>query len=135
MLKVYEPIEIPGARLVLRQPGREIYGKVPGELLDLAVDGREVLLTLLRPDGAGIHQALWTASALLASRLNEALVHELILTELKQAVLAAAPLEELRAILDRHHHLNPVSGGGPSYRNLLRRFGSEDGAEKQEKKS
>lgn len=125
VVKVYEPLEIPGARLVLRQRGSEIYGRVPGELLDLSIDGREALIAFLRPGTEGVHQALWTASSLLASRLHEALVHELILTDLKQAVEAGAPLEELRGILGRHQHLHPVSSGGPSYRNLLRRFGQE----------
>lgn len=125
VVKVYEPVEIPGARLILRQRGSEIYGRVPGELLDLSIDGREALLAFLRPGMEGVHQALWTASALLASRLHEAIVHELILTDLKQAVEAGAPLEDLRAVLSRHQHLHPVSSGGPSHRNLLRRFGQE----------
>jgi HTH-type transcriptional regulator, sugar sensing transcriptional regulator len=125
VLKVYEPVEIPGARLVLRERGSEIYGRVPGDMIDLSVDGREVLLAFLRFGQEGVHQALWTASALLASRIHEALVHELILTDLKQAVEAGAPLEELRAVLRRHQHLHPVSSGGPSYRNVLRRFGQE----------
>ncbi len=125
VVKVYEPVEIPGARLILRQRGSDIYSRVPGELIDFSIDGREALLAFLRPGPEGVYQALWTASALLASRLHEAIVHELILTDLKQAVEAGAPLEELRAILVRHHHLHPVSSGGPSHRNLLRRFGQE----------
>ncbi len=125
VVKVYDPLEIPGARLILRQRGSDIYGRVPGELIDLSIDGREALLAFLRPGPEGVYQALWTASALLASRLHEAIVHELILTDLKQAVEAGAPLEELRALLGRHQHLHPVSSSGPSYRNLMRRFGQE----------
>lgn len=135
VLKVYEPVEIPGARLILRERGHEIYGQVPGDLMDLSVDGREALLAFLRPGPEGVHQALWTASALLTSRLHAALVHELILTDLKQAVEAGAALPELRAVLGRHQHLHPISSGGPSYRNLLRRFRDGDGSGGQEKKS
>jgi HTH-type transcriptional regulator, sugar sensing transcriptional regulator len=135
VLKVYEPVEVPGARLIVRERGHEIYGQVPGDLMDLSVDGREALLAFLRTGPEGVHQALWTASALLTSRLHAALVHELILTDLKQAVEAGAALPELRAVLGRHQHLHPISSGGPSYRNLLRRFGAGDGSAGQEKKS
>ena len=121
--KVYEPIEIPGVRLVLRQKGNLIYEQMPGEVISLSVDGAEHLLAFLKPESQEVFQALWTQSAMLADRLHEQLVHELILTELKQAIGKGARRADLEGILKRTQHLNPVLARGPSYRNLLLRFG------------
>lgn len=125
IVKIYEELELNGPRSILRRMGTEIYRQMPGHIISLSVDGSEHLLAFLQPE-SGVHQAIWTRSALLADRLHEQLVHEFILTELKQEIELGADNERLQKVLDRTRHLHPVSSHGPSYRNLLRRFGLEE---------
>ncbi|MEE8587169.1 MAG: helix-turn-helix domain-containing protein [Acidobacteriota bacterium] len=127
ILKVYQPIDIPATRQILRKSGSEIYGRMPGDVISLSVDGSEHLLAFLRPGSEEVFQALWTKSAMLSDRLHEQLVHEFILTELKQEIESGASSNRLQEILSDTRHLHPVVSRGPSYRNLLRRFGLEDG--------
>lgn len=126
ILKIYEPIDIPGTRQVLRKSGSEIYGRMPGDVISLSVDGSEHVLAFLRTGSDEVYQALWTKSAMLSDRLHEQLVHEFILTDLKQEIENGAPSSRLRQILSETRHLHPVVSRGPSYRNLLRRFGLEN---------
>lgn len=48
ILKIYQPIDIPGTRQILRKSGSEIYGRMPGDVVSLSVDGREHVLAFLR---------------------------------------------------------------------------------------
>lgn len=127
ILKIYQPIDIPGTRQILRKSGSEIYGRMPGDVISLSVDGSEHVLAFLRTGSDEVFQALWTKSAMLSDRLHEQLVHEFILTELKQEIENGAPAGRLQEILSETRHLHPVVSRGPSYRNLLRRFGLENG--------
>ena len=115
-LKTYQPVRLGGATVVHRRKGHEIIHRTPYDHLSLNIDGREHLATSLRRDGRPLpYYAIWTASASLAYNFYNGMIHELILTDLRQAVWDGVDGAGLRAVLDRHAYLHPITTQNPVY--------------------
>lgn len=124
VIKTYRTVDVEATRLLVRPRGHEITDALPGELVSLNVDGSEHVLALLRRDGDGVFQAIWTSSPIVAYLLYNGLVNELsqvaIMRELEHE---ATSVDALRAAFQSLRHLHPATSRGHAYQNLMRRLG------------
>ena len=121
--KIYEPWSVPGAYLILRRNGDQIYDFYPMDTLEIAVDGREFLNVYLDAQTGEPVQAVWSADPMLAYATLGSLGHHLILTELKAAVQDGANHSQMKTILDRHAPLAFISSRNQVYREHMTALG------------
>lgn len=117
--QVYEPASIPGVDTVLHGQVDIVLKKWDGHWLNCVIDGAELLIAFLGPDGETVNQAIWSRSPFLCTVFGSALGAELLASRLQRLVLEHRPDEEVReAIVKfsrfRAHEL-------PGYRKLTRR--------------
>jgi sugar-specific transcriptional regulator TrmB len=72
----YESQEIPGAHFVQAFQSASILAHWRSQQLNCVVDGREVLLALIRNDLTGVHQAIWTKNLFIACVVHAGLMRE-----------------------------------------------------------
>jgi predicted transcriptional regulator len=121
-LKVYEAVQVAGAEILVQTDGHATLQRWPGQWVNLAVDGNEFLLALLRSDCVGVHQAVWSGSAYLSWIYFNGLSSELVVTGLDRAIREHPAPIELRRLLARLRRL--FAPEAPGYQVLSRRFGS-----------
>lgn len=124
VIKTYEPAVIRGARVVVRPRGHEIIDALPGSTISLNTDGAEHLLALLKSDGDGVYQAVWTGSAIVSYLLYNGLINEVSQVAVMRELEGETTVEALRNTFTSLRHLHPVSSRGPAYQNLMQRLGT-----------
>jgi len=107
-VKVYQAIDIKGAKITLRQKGEQVYSKTENTSFKLCADGRDSLTALLTADLLQVIQAFKSKSALICMEMYCGLIYELILTDLKQAI-PAGDIKLCQQILAETEHLHPFS--------------------------
>lgn len=121
----YEPVEIPGAEVVLSYRAGPVLERWPGQWLNLVTDSAQHVLALLSEDGSQVRHAAWSASAFLAHLYHSGLLGELSTSALRRAIAGGAAREELAAVLAR---LDAFEGMEPeAYRRLTGREESPRG--------
>ncbi|MGI9515680.1 MAG: TrmB family transcriptional regulator [Pirellulaceae bacterium] len=123
IVKGYQPIEIAGARVIVRPHGKEITHRLPGELLSLNVDGTQHLLALLRQEGDSVFQAIWPGSPVVAYILYTGLVNEISLTSVMTELAGRATIKSIRTSVADLRQFHPISSQGPVYKRLLNYLG------------
>jgi len=121
--KTYEPIDLGDTEVVLRRKGWEITEATVTDTLVLNVDGRESMTAMMSRSTGEPRMAIYTASPLLSYQLFGNLIHELILTDLRQAIWDGKDQAELQAVLDKHAHLHPISSRSEVFGGFLRALG------------
>jgi sugar-specific transcriptional regulator TrmB len=122
-LLAYEPVEVPGAEVVLSYRAATVMERWPGQWLNLVTDSAQHVLALLSEDGSRVRHAAWSASAFLAHLYHSGLLGELSTSALRRAIAGGASRGELAAVLAR---LDAFEGMEPAaYRRLT---GREDAA-------
>ena len=116
-LNAYGPIAIEGVEVSIAAHSDRTRQRWPGDWLALVVDGRELLLAFLAPQGASVHQAIWSGSPYLAWAYHSALSSELILNTMENLIEQGAGTEQLRSELTRLHSLKALSA--PGYHELV----------------
>ncbi len=86
VVKVYQPVEIPGAQVLLSNQARQVVDHWPGQELHLIADGREVVLAWLDRDPEGLIQAIQSRSRFLALTMHNGLACEFALTALSAEI-------------------------------------------------
>lgn len=107
-LKIYEPADFEGVNVILRQHGKEVYGKTQDISFKLAADGNAMLMADLTMDGKHVVQAFRSNSALMAMSIYSGLLYEVVLTELKR-LIPLGDIAQANALLERTAHLHPMS--------------------------
>ena len=125
VIKAYQPVEISGARIIVRPRGNEIINTLPAALLGLNVDGAQHLLALLRQDDDSVFQAVWTSSPVVAYILYTGLVNEISLTAVMAELSGRATLKSIRESFDDLRQFHPISSQGPVYQRLLDHLNAE----------
>ncbi len=77
LIQAYEPVDVPGARVVVAPRGQELRAAWPAQWLNVVCDAREHMISLLRSGGGEVVQAIWTGSAYLSVIYYSGLVAEL----------------------------------------------------------
>jgi sugar-specific transcriptional regulator TrmB len=111
-VKVYAPVEVQGASVVLDPDGENVLERWPGQWINLVIDGNEQLVGLLSPDIKQVVQAIWTGSAYLSWVFHSALSAEIILAALQNQMEEACTLEDLRRTLAEHLPLRALRAPG-----------------------
>lgn len=123
VIKTYTELAVEGVRVIVRPRGHEIMDAVPGDLINLNVDGSEHLLGVLHRDGDDVYQAIWTQSVIVSYVLYNGMINEVSQTAVMAELDGEPTVESLRATFTSLRHLHPISSRGTIYQNLLRRLG------------
>jgi hypothetical protein len=123
-VKVYEPIKLAGAEVILTPNAERVLERWPGEWVNVVRDGEEHLLALLDAKGEGVHQAVWSGSAYLSWVYHSAVSSELVLAALEARIESGATTDRLRRDLAKFERLKALQA--PGYHTLQRRFGGPD---------
>ena len=111
-LNAYGPVAIESVEVAHAADSDRTRCRWPGDWLNLVVDGRELLLAFLAPEGASVHQAIWSGSPYLAWAYHSALSSELILNAMENLIEQGASTEQLRSELNRLQSLKALSAPG-----------------------
>lgn len=130
VVKTYRTVDVESTRVLVRPRGHEITDALPGDLVSLNIDGAEHVLALLRREGDGVFQAIWTSSPIVAYLLYNGLANELsqvaIMRELEHGETS---VDALRAAFQSLRHLHPATSRGYAYQNLMSRLGFDSSGE------
>ena len=113
-VKVYKKVDIPGARVLVREQGEQVYESTEDVRLLIVADGRAFVYALFKTSMDMVIQAFASGSALMNLGLYSKLVYELILTELNP-VIGAGDIKAAQLILDNTAHLHPLSTKNPIF--------------------
>ncbi len=84
-IKAYRPIKLSGADIVCPEEGDAPDLKIwNGDWLNIAVDCCQSLFSFLKPDGKGVHDAIWNRNRYLGMMNFNGLIFELLLTRTVQ---------------------------------------------------
>jgi len=116
-LKAYRPATVRGATVVVNDGGDGALERWPGQWLNVVADGREHLLALLEPGGAGVLHAVWSGSAYASWVYHCALVAEIFMADVERRARAGEDARGAIALYRKHRALD-----APGYAALLERF-------------
>lgn len=119
-LKAYSPVETRGVNVVLAADAPKLRALWPGEQLNIVVDAREHLLSLLSRDLATVHQAVWSNSTFLSCMQHNNLASEIALG------VATSEGNQVQRGARFHRSIALTSSGAPGLEDLLRRFGTPE---------
>jgi len=128
-LNAYAPTAIEGVEVARAAHSDRTRRRWPGDWLNLVVDGRELLIAFLAPDGASVHQAIWSGSPYLAWTYHSALSSELILNILENLVEQGTGTKQLRSELTRLQRLKASSA--PGYHELVAEIAEQETSERR----
>jgi len=117
--QVYESVAIPGVETVVHGQVDVVLEKWHGHWLNCVIDGAELLIAFLGPDGDSVNQAIWSRSPFLCTVFGSALGAELLASRLQRLVLEHRPDEEVREAIVRFNRFRAHEL--PGYRKLTRR--------------
>lgn len=106
--RVYEPVDIPGVRVVVSPFGERTLEQFRSEWLAVYVDGREYLLGNLLRGGEGVHQVIWSANPVLAWALYDYVNSDLHHYAFRDLLYAAGSIEEAKEAYRRVAEAFPV---------------------------
>lgn len=122
VLQAYEPTQLPGATVTLHRDAAEVTAHWPAQWITVVTDGAQYLIAMLAPGGRSVHQAIWSASPILAWVFYSYACSDQVLSALMNKMAGGASLDELKAFLtegDEPAHNRTM----PGYQLLLDRFG------------
>lgn len=108
--KVYEPVEIAGVEVVVA--AAETGDLAGDEPVNAVVDGREMLLASIHPDGSTVGRALWSANAALARVLHRAIVAEQLFAAVERGLAKGLSTDELEETFEAHRRLRDEPAAG-----------------------
>lgn len=107
-IKIYEPADLPGLYVTLRENGKDVYTKTKDCHFSLCSDGDAMMRGLLNEDLSGVIQAFTSRGALMVIMLYNQLLYELVLTDLKR-LIPVGDLKGAQALLAETEHLHAFS--------------------------
>ncbi|MCP4573471.1 MAG: hypothetical protein GY838_14030 [bacterium] len=120
--RVYEPAEIAGVTTIVSPFAAADWNVFPSQWIGAYVDGSQYLQASFTPDGQQVHQAVWSASPLLAWSIYSHVNADFHHYAFRPHLMAADDVDDLRARYDELQRVFPV-GGDLGYRNLGRQLG------------
>lgn len=96
-VRVYEPVRLKGATVLVPFDAARVLALWPGEQLNIVVDAEQYMLALFAKDAQSVHQAIWSNSTFLSCMQHNGLSAELISTEERKhkRETSLSPMEEL----------------------------------------
>lgn len=120
LMQVYQPFHLEGAEVMLHPRGEHVLQRWPVHWIGLTSDGKTSLYATIEPDGASVHQALWTASPVISFALFSYAYSEFQLAAVASAFDECQTVEEVKEKyydwFERH------SLDVPGYRTLIEQY-------------
>jgi len=101
-VKLYEPCQLKGVKVVLQEDREATLKKWPGQWANGFFDGEQYLLAYLSKDGRQVRQAIWSNNQYLAWVYYQGFVHELMVSELESGLNANLEIPELKRIAKKY---------------------------------
>jgi len=120
-LQVYEPVEIPGAHIILPQHVLNVLPYWKSQQLNMVVDGKEYVLALFNTALTEVYQATWSRNLYLSCLLHKGTTNEITISKIAAVLPEPNALELIKAIIQKQSLLS--SGQVPGVEELLQRFG------------
>ncbi len=102
VVRVWEETEISGVRCVLANDGTAGGGV---HTASAAIDGCEMLLATLDPEGAAVRRALWTAHRDMAAVVHRSIVAELMFAEIENGLSDGLSTDEIEETFETYRAL------------------------------
>lgn len=119
-VKVFRPIDIPGAEVIIDPRGEAPLQSAPGEWCAVNVDGREFLQALFDPADGSLLTGHWTTNPLLAWTTFTGLSSDLVLAEARAAIASGASAQQVVKRLTAPRTIEAPDSAGKSL--LVERF-------------
>jgi sugar-specific transcriptional regulator TrmB len=100
-IKAYSPTKFPGCDLVAPEKDSILLKAWNGDWLNIFVDWREFVQSLLKKNNAGIHEAVWSRNPYLAFLAYGGFVNELLLTRVGRMIHTGSDTKEITQELKR----------------------------------
>lgn len=107
-LKLYQPSDLKGVNIMLRENGEEIFAKTNDTAFTFAADGNAMVMANITIDGHHVVQAYRSNSVLMAFNIYSGLLYEIVLTGVKQ-LMPNKDYQGVQKLLDQTAHLHPIS--------------------------
>jgi len=119
-LQVYEPVDIPGAIISCATEGNEVLKHWDSQQLNVIIDGKEHLLSLMNQDLSRVYQAIWSQSLYLSCALHGSFMQHHTVIRLLAERHKPDALSKIQRILDetRFFHNSDI----PGQKALLERY-------------
>ena len=101
-IKSYQPINIPGARVVIDYRGDAVLTDWKFQWLVMIADGNEYIQAYFEPDGTELIQAIWTGSAFLSWVAHGGLASEMTVDRIQRNLREGGNLDAIREIIENH---------------------------------
>jgi sugar-specific transcriptional regulator TrmB len=101
-IKSYQPIDIPGARIIIDYRGDAVLTDWKFQWLVVVADGNEYVQACFEPDGAELVQAIWTGSAFLSWIAHGGLASEMAVDQVQRILREGGDLDAVRQAIENH---------------------------------
>ncbi|MCK5807419.1 hypothetical protein KAH37_00390 [bacterium] len=124
VINAYEPIEIPGCQVIIKENAQRVMKLWAGDWINIAVDGREFLISAVSKDVNRTAHALWSNSAFLSFFQFNGFRYEMMFSRLAQHL---KKLGHIDVVDDVFRELEGLSTTNlPGYLDLLDQFGEDE---------
>ncbi len=94
---VYEPVEVKGCEVIAPKKPAAQLGIWKADWMNVVVDSREALYSLLKKDGVGVERAVWIKDPYLAMQAFSGAYHEFALDRAGQLIWSGKSKDEIAA--------------------------------------
>jgi sugar-specific transcriptional regulator TrmB len=118
--KAYSEVEVDGVEVTVDPKHEEMRTRWPAQWFVMAVDGSQILQSLVTADGSRVVQAVWSSSPFLSWMLHSSLHHEIAWTAASRMLVdgeSIDPVEKMEELNERYRA--PDAQGYHRLRHLL----------------
>ncbi|HQJ60214.1 MAG TPA: TrmB family transcriptional regulator sugar-binding domain-containing protein, partial [bacterium] len=122
IVNAYEPVEVKNCRVIVKSNAAKVLTLWSGDWMNIAVDGREYLITALEKDGT-LQHAIWSNSPYLSFFVFNGFRYEMFFSALSSKI----PSEKKNEILNSAFaDINIDIADLPGYKTMLSRLGKKN---------
>ncbi|MGI6393180.1 MAG: TrmB family transcriptional regulator [bacterium] len=122
IVNAYEPVEMKNCRVIVKSNASKVLELWNGDWMNIAVDGREYLITTLEKDGT-LQHAIWSNSPYLSFFVFNGFMYEMLFSALSSKI----PEEERGVMVnDAFSDINIDFADLPGYQTMLNRLGKKN---------
>jgi len=101
-VKSYQPVKIPGARIVIDYRGDAVLTNWKFQWLIVVADGNEYVQACFEPNGTDLVEAIWTGSAFLSWVAHGGLASEMTVDRIQRILRQDGDLDAIRQVIENH---------------------------------
>ena len=122
IVNAYEPVNVKNCRVIVKSNAKKVLQLWSGDWMNIAVDGREYLITACEKDGV-LQHAIWSNSPYLSFFVFNGFRYEMLFSALSSKI----PSEKMSEILNSaFEDVNINIADLPGYKTMLERLGKKN---------